>query len=476
MNLKITSKEEFELIFKKYLQPLLGVNDSLCECGQTDNIKKLLIYIKNQKIYFFESKESNNYYAIKVSKSFPDDSLGLLNTIYPELIKIRYKNFDQSINKDYDSIHHLYKNYDYILQRQILTWFSSKCKSQLMELIELLEQWKLKTYEGRKVPFAFIINEDSKDGKIDFVEFLKEEYSATFSDGITSIIELDSNLKFLKYSSITSLSNVIGDVNGVPFRFSQVINTYTKNKIAVFLLANGDILLVKNCEIKLVKREGRWLNFNNNVFKSIISAELVISDNKFLKLLDEIYFSALDVSFAHSGGIISYIREEEIHKLIESNVYNQIVEDNSKVNIESKESKSIDSKSIINCIDNLLPNNQIPSYEELRTKFPREFDNADMKKRFMKRNFLISVINDASFVELDRKLRSELISMDGATIIDSNGRIVSIGAIIQNDSGSSGGGRGAAAKKLSNFGFAIKISTDGYIEVYIRERVKYRIK
>ena len=66
--------------------------------------------------------------------------------------------------------------------------------------------------------------------------------------------------------------------------------------------------------------------------------------------------------------------------------------------------------------------------------------------------------------------------MDGATILNKKGDILAVGAIIQNESGSYGGGRGAAAKRLSKYGMAIKISTDGYIEVYINENLKYKIK
>ncbi len=57
-----------------------------------------------------------------------------------------------------------------------------------------------------------------------------------------------------------------------------------------------------------------------------------------------------------------------------------------------------------------------------------------------------------------------------------NGDILSVGAIIQNESGSYGGGRGAAARKLSNYGFAIKISTDGYIECYKGGEIVFKIK
>ena len=69
-----------------------------------------------------------------------------------------------------------------------------------------------------------------------------------------------------------------------------------------------------------------------------------------------------------------------------------------------------------------------------------------------------------------------VIELDGACIIDMSGNVCACGAIIKNDSGSTGGGRGAASKKLSRYGFAIKISTDGYIELYIDGNQKYAIK
>jgi hypothetical protein len=69
--------------------------------------------------------------------------------------------------------------------------------------------------------------------------------------------------------------------------------------------------------------------------------------------------------------------------------------------------------------------------------------------------------------------------MNGATILDGNGKIISFGAIIKNKSGSEGGGRTAAAEKLSGDeigGLAFKISTDGYIELFIDGRSKFKIK
>lgn len=94
----------------------------------------------------------------------------------------------------------------------------------------------------------------------------------------------------------------------------------------------------------------------------------------------------------------------------------------------------------------------------------------------LKQHVSKSLIHDSIFQNIDRKLRSELMSLDGACILDCTGKVYSFGAIIQNDSGSSGGGRGAAARKLSAYGMAVKISTDGYIELYINETVVYAIK
>ena len=53
--------------------------------------------------------------------------------------------------------------------------------------------------------------------------------------------------------------------------------------------------------------------------------------------------------------------------------------------------------------------------------------------------------------------------MDGAVIIDRRGIVRSVGAILTIKPGSEEGGRMAAARKLSDYGVAIKVSEDGGI-------------
>lgn len=110
----------------------------------------------------------------------------------------------------------------------------------------------------------------------------------------------------------------------------------------------------------------------------------------------------------------------------------------------------------------------------LSSAYDIEENNEDI--RALKRAILKRLIAEKSFDKLDRKLRSELLGLDGACIIGCNGKVQAFGAIIQNDSGSLGGGRGAAARKLSEYGMAVKISTDGYIEIYVEGDLVYSIK
>jgi DNA integrity scanning protein DisA with diadenylate cyclase activity len=80
-----------------------------------------------------------------------------------------------------------------------------------------------------------------------------------------------------------------------------------------------------------------------------------------------------------------------------------------------------------------------------------------------KAKLLKQSINNRPFHQLDRRIRQELVSIDGATLIDNRGLILAVGTILKIDGGSEGGGRLAAAKALGKLGVGIKISQDGGI-------------
>ncbi len=348
-----------------------------------------------------------------------------------------------------------------------------------------------KTYEGHNVCFGVLIDTNNCDKTTyeknefhdSFLDFLDDEYAATLSDGISSMLQIDAYCNFIGYVSLTE-----GDViekceledSVLPFRFIQIIKSKVKNgNVGVFLLQNGDIVVAKNQKIIFIKRNGKWLNFQYASFEAIIREKLNIKEKEFSSLLQHCFSTCIDVSLAHTGGIIAVIandKKEEFYK-ISSEIDTLNLRNNEELLYYNEIKKQLNIKK---CIDYKLLN------KKYRNKFGDEYKKRikDIKKRITKRLMILKLLDkyktddgQIDYRKIDRKLRSEITGMDGASIVDENGKVISFGAIIKNNAGSSGGGRGAAAKSLSEYGgFAIKISTDGYIEVYIDGNKVYSIK
>lgn len=467
-------KHEFKYIIENYILLLLGLKDNnLIECKKRDEEPENLIFYNDSNIYFFPYKNCEFGYYLQVSSRYCNFDLTLVNKVLKKLINVSYNNYMSNTRKKFTYINfqHCVSSYEIAVQDAIvahLTGLESNeengyCNKTILMLLRSLEEWSTKTYEGKKMPFGFIIDLNLKSkSKINYIDFLSEEYSATLTDGITSIIMLDSEGNLIGYGSIIKNESIISCEldNCLPIRFAQIIKEYIPNgskRIGIFLLTCGDIMVVKDSKVELIKRNGRWANFS---YTSFLDAMSRYNNTKDIDktLLESIFATAIDVSLSHSGGIIAIVNDG--NKLYDSK-YN--------------DKEYNDKRTILSECDNLLMD-----YEEkniisiLKDSGEKDYS---IKKRIYKRNIIKSLLNNMYYVNINRKLRCELTGLDGASIIQKDGKIVSFGAIIQNEKGSSGGGRGSAAKRLSDYGgLAIKISTDGYIEVYIDKEIKYYIK
>lgn len=444
-----TANKEYKYFIYTYLFPLLGMpeQNNIIDYGELDQIEfsNKIVFQNGEYIYFCNNKEI--LFKVRCKRELDNDSINLAVNIIQVFFSISKFKMDfksSSPNQYYYSDIQRKENYKMAVQKGICNWIVGKNNESVEELFEILEKWAVQTYEGKKVTFGFIINPDAKStfytsfGK--WSDFLKDDFSAVFTDCINSVIELDDSCDFCRYLSVTENGCVDSYKlnHKSPYRFSQVIQKYVTGKcVGVFLLNNGDIILSKNGEIKFVKRNLKWLNFSYTAFENSFEKYLQ-SYNIDYEILKEVYASMLDVSFSHAGGIIAVTN-----------------------NLSALLNKGSDNNPILNESDYLLKS--MP-------------DSKSEDNRMLKKIVVKNLVGDKNFVKLDRKLRCELISLDGACIIDNQGKVCACGAIIKNDSGSTGGGRGAAAKKLSRYGFAIKISTDGYIELYIDGKKEYSIK
>jgi hypothetical protein len=93
------------------------------------------------------------------------------------------------------------------------------------------------------------------------------------------------------------------------------------------------------------------------------------------------------------------------------------------------------------------------------------------------RRDLLHLLEGRSAVELDPSVLAALSSLDGATVVDRTGRLLAAGAILRHppvedsDGSSIEGARTTAALAASRFGPVLKVSEDGVITFFDRERV-----
>lgn len=195
--------------------------------------------------------------------------------------------------------------------------------------------------------------------------------------------------------------------------------------------------MIKDQAIVFAKRGNKWIHFCwSRVYNSLrpyFQLNPSLAETDIYNRVKELYCTMLDVSFAHSGGCIALV-------------------------VPEKENDPTDVDKIIKERIDLFSNGELPKgiSEESREKMTIMSYLLSYKASQMK-----------SFFEIERVLRKEIIGLDGATVISLDGSFFCAGSIVAVTSDSSnGGGRTAAAKRLSCLGVGIKISEDGYIEAY----------
>lgn len=446
----------------EYLLPLLGIDVD----PKGTIFERKMIYIGKTLPLIEQSEGQINFnigewhvFSIPCSMQIPEDDLAIARRIlqsFPDIAQYKRTGSGRFLPTNFP--YQLQKKalYRGVIQNGIGRWLAGDQKTNnLAALFDELETWSVKTYEGKNVTMGFIINPDAESafyvGEQTWLDFMHEDASAMLTDCIHSVVELDAKCNFVAYHSLSEKNQIPSCKLSykVPLRFTQMIQTLvTGKRRGVFLLNNGDIVLAKDQEVRFVRRNLRWLNLSYGAFRNALEpfvnknkGRSTTSMDKLERLLESIFASVLDVSFSHTGGIVAVV----------GNTWpGSTAEENSQ-------------KPILAPCDDLLSD-----------EYDKEAKEKDV--RALKRELLKQLIAAKSFDRLDRKLRCELLGLDGACILKCNGQVQSFGAIIQNDSGSLGGGRGAAARKLSEYGMAVKVSTDGYIEVYVESNLVYAIK
>ncbi len=399
-----------EVIYKMF--PNITITDT----EKSPKQSKIVVQINNKPTDKGIIYHEGGRYEIKRLQSFTTIESSVISNIFN--IALGYNTLPDSLQK------YLVTNtISKVIASSICNISSLTEVDRIAQLIDKLEHWANETYEGHGISFAISIHLDNNEvenkpsNSITIDEILKEDFTKVISNAYDTVLEFTNEHTFIKHKVIE-----LHDMEYyVPFRYLAFAEYTRVNKCVVFVLnRNSELLIIYEGSLLFAKRRGDWRFFSEKI-QSQLQFKTRLNTDSSRSLYEAIYQSILDVSFARTGACIGIIDKNNIKNFREK----KIVHD--KDYLDSKEIKS----KVIN-----------------------------------------KIIDKKKFYELDRRLRQELLSIDGSVIVSKEGDIIAVGAILQihitetNDSDMTGGARLAAAKALSVYGISFKISTDGEISAF----------
>lgn len=276
-----------------------------------------------------------------------------------------------------------------------------------INIIRFLEKISSETYEGKRICLAIGFDASLTTNSND-VEILKIDNTLikVLTNGINTLFVCDGQTKFINIEYMLHSTPRDPDSFEYPFIFSDIaLWTLCNNRFACVLTQQGEILLFQNKQLVCLKRRGDW-----KILSPKSQLHTIKSQDALSEVRKAVMATCIDVSFSRTGACIGIIADPE------------------------------------DKADFILP-----------------------KDRLENKPILQKIVSGKKFQRLDRAIRKELAGLDGAIVIDRDGTIRAIGAILKNDECSERDGQGArsiAAQVLAAHGYGFKVSADGEITVW----------
>lgn len=316
------------------------------------------------------------------------------------------------------------------IRRIVARSLDPRRETLVVTILDEFANWSEQTYEGRRIAAGIGVIRTKKKG-VALDRVTGNDFGRVISDGVSSIVVCSADSHVFNHEPLQSSS-----AKGVmaPLRYSPLALWTDEGKLAVALNHNGEILAFKNKQLVFARRRGEWYHFTH---ESVIR-QMLAGGPGTPKLRQAVYETCLDVSFARTGGTVAIVYDKSLRKL-------PIL-----LGRRGPSTGLIDLKDIA-YTDGVLPKKQAG------------------QQRINDKTQWVRQIASKPFHDLNRRIRQELVAIDGATILDRHGHVIAAGAIVRVRGGSTGGGRLASAKELSKFGLAIKVSADGGIRGFAKE-------
>ncbi len=447
-------KQQFYKFVDKLILPLF-IGSYLD--GETESTVRdsEVAYGKRNSLLIKPSKSDEYRLILKRGQPFQAFEVNLLKSIINEINKIAIIPLED-------------ESYITVLQENAIekSICQSLCEQEtancMFAIINEIEKWAARTYEGRKIAIGIIINigQDisAQEDALSYSDIMNNDFFALLTDGVSSYVEFDKKgylLGYVQMDKVKKLPTIC------PFEYENVARYCNERRIGIVLTKTGDILIFKNRNLLFANRLGRWNIYSHEEVIQLLSYR---GNYSIKDIRRSIYYTDLDCSYSYNGGCIVYLNKNEAEGALAHINAHDIIDEKY---FEMKKAQTLE-------IAGRLYNFQSLSSVEAVYNVP--YLTFLQEQKCVKAQCLRKIINGRPFHELSRKLRLELVSMDGAVVIDSEGTIIAVGAILKIEAGSEGGGRLAAATTLSKYGTAIKISQDGIIKAFFPDKKTNKVK
>lgn len=315
----------------------------------------------------------------------------------------------------------------------------------VLRMLNLLSFWSSETYEGDKISFCVGIDEDDpRPGSVSFFDASKEDYAKVLTSGCDTLLVCNAEGDITAYCEAALPAEAEAAHVYAPLAYLPVAYWTSQNRCAFCLSRNGDILIFKDRQLFFAKRRGNWLHFSHQAYLAELGYQ---GQGSSRGTIEALYLSLLDVSFRRKGACIGFFRTNAVTPWMINERRNQRIGQN----ISQDELVRISQDRLHGYLNEIVSQGDMLAHD------------ASSKTMLLR-----SALPSLNFAQIPRKLRAELLSIDGATLIFDDGSVFAVGAILKIPGGSSSGGRRAAAMTLAEHGIGIKVSNDGHITAWSR--------
>ena len=403
---------------------------------------------KSNSVLLKPSKLDEYRIILKRGQPFKSFEVNLIRAILEEMTNIAVYDFKDPV--------YVNKLQSVAIEKALIESITETASSTIIGIISLLESWATRTYEGSNVSAGIFVNlanvEDAEKGTVSYIDIMNKDFFALLTDGVSSFVEFDKNGYLLGY---TNLKNIKSAQTVSPYIYDRVARSCNDKRIGIVLTDKGDILIFHARQLLFAKRAGKWCVYSHDEVIRLLYNNVSYTAKQIRRA---IYNTALDCSFGYKGACIIYLNKD---KTIDALKYIDSADIISNSHFEMKKQIELEEADKLYNLGNA---------RHIRDDYNCNFEEYLDRNLCFKSKAIIKIIAGKKLHELDRKLLEELVSIDGATVIDFDGTIIAVGAIIKIEAGSLGGGRLAATKSMARYGVGIKVSQDGVMQGFSADK------